>query len=174
MSAISAAAMRVRIDMTGQRFGALQVVEYAETINRQVYWKCVCDCGKECLKLGIKMRGGETASCGCRQLAGARAARFKGGHRRSSDPETKKFYALWSGMRARCNNPNHKDFKYYGGRGIAVCERWASFQAFKDDMWPRPAGLTLDRKDVNAGYAPENCRWATWQEQRANQRRMNK
>lgn len=76
-------------------------------------------------------------------------------------------------MRSRCRNPNDSDYADYGGRGIAVCDRWQAFAAFYDDMGDRPAGFTLDRIDVNGNYEPTNCRWAGAQQQ-ANNKRSNR
>lgn len=80
-------------------------------------------------------------------------------------------YIAWSHMRARCLNPNHRQYKDYGGRGIAICEPWEAFEAFLADMGKRPtAGHSLDRRENDKGYSPENCRWATKQEQNRNHR----
>jgi hypothetical protein len=79
-------------------------------------------------------------------------------------------HSSWVHMRQRCTNEKNKYFAYYGGRGITVCERWKSFDAFVEDMGIRPEGRTLDRIDPNGNYEPDNCRWATPKEQSANQR----
>lgn len=76
-----------------------------------------------------------------------------------------KTYHSWRGMVERCTNPKHIAWKNYGGRGIAVCERWKLFENFLADMGERPEGMSLDRTDPNKGYSPTNCRWATNKEQ---------
>ena len=83
-------------------------------------------------------------------------------------------YRTWVGMKERCYDPSHKSFKAYGARGITVCQRWLnSFANFLSDMGERPLGFTLDRKDTNGDYTPENCVWSDDRTQRHTRRVMN-
>ena len=88
-------------------------------------------------------------------------------HGLSGTPE----YDAWKSMKRRCFNPNHKQYSYYGGRGIAVCDRWLNLENFLADMGSRPtAKHSLDRIDNNGDYSPKNCKWSTKAEQEHNKR----
>src|SRR5690554_5561079 len=113
-----------------------------------------------------QQRRGVVASCGCkrRESIGNRNRR----HGMSKSPA----YAVWRSMLGRCLNPSHQAWENYGGRGITVCERWQEgFEPFWADMGPTyQPGLTLERRDNGKGYSPENCKWATPQQQNRNRR----
>lgn len=130
-------------------------------------WRCACDCGAALVVKKAYLISGDTASCGC--LRREKAAALKKSHGKAHSGST---YDIWVLMRQRCNNPNANGFRYYGGRGIAVCQRWDSFEAFLHDMGERPPGLTLDRINPDGNYEPGNCRWATWETQNRNKRKV--
>jgi len=98
---------------------------------------------------------------------------YKHGHSLRNGKESPT-YQSWRHMKYRCLNPNCSDYKNYGGRGIKVCERWMDFTNFLADMGEKPEGLTLDRINNDGNYEPGNCRWATWKEQRQNQRKFDR
>lgn len=159
------------INLIGERFGRLVVqTSVGKNPNGRYLWLCLCDCGNFWTVLGHNLKNGHTKSCGClsAELASVRN-RTHGQNRRGLTTRT---YSVWRGMMQRCYYKKHKGYKYWGGRGIKVCERWHKFENFFADVGDIPEGLTLDRKDNEGDYEPGNWRFATVQEQ-SNNRRSN-
>lgn len=152
------------INLVGRRFGRLVVVARAANAGcGHTRWDCRCDCGGAIVTRALNLRAGDTQSCGCLHIETARA-RWRS-HGLSKTP----IYKLWAAMISRCNNPRNKAFKHYGARGIRVCERWRnSFECFLADMGEPPPRMTLERKNRDSDYSPDNCLWATWTEQNRN------
>lgn len=157
-------------DIIGQRFGRLLVVERHGTRGSAATWLCVCDCGVRRIVFGFSLRSGATRSCGClgAELTVQRQMKHGDGRRGAKIPE----YTAWEDMIDRCHNPNCRNYRYYGARGISVCDRWrSSYENFLSDMGRRPSPQhSIDRKNVNDNYEPLNCRWATRKEQSRNTR----
>lgn len=146
--------MSKRIDLTGQQFGRLTVIE-RDTSSKRSAWFCRCSCGNIKSVQMTHLRSGATTSCGCYQKERASEASLVHGGSRTS------LYNRWKAIRQRCNNPNDRRYKDYGGRGIALCNEWNDYRAFEE--WSMNNGyskeLELDRIDNDKGYSPDNCRW---------------
>ena len=147
-------------DLTGQRFTRWTVIGYTGKDNRgHSLWLARCDCGTERVVHGNHLTNGQSKSCGCL------SPRYTI-HGFSKLPE----YQAWRHMIRRCEVSNKHDYHRYGGRGIKGCQRWReSFEAFLSDMGKKPSvNHSLDRIDNDKGYSPDNCRWATADEQNNN------
>jgi len=150
-------------DLTGRRFGMLEAIRRDENIKEKVSWVCKCDCGKFTSSTTGNLLRGKSASCGC--------------VRTKHNGKGTRLYRIWTGIKTRCLNPNDHAWDRYGGRGISICEEWKdNFGAFQD--WAFSHGydntLTIDRKENDKGYFPDNCRWITRSENSKKARRENK
>jgi hypothetical protein len=169
------------IDLSGQRFGKLYVLNYEKTNNRrQAIFKCKCDCGNIAFVVGSRLKNNYTKSCGCLQKEKAKTQiqefnnkglRSKGNSKHNM--RHTELYKHWCNMKRRCNCKTNHNYMYYGARGIKVCNEWnESFVEFKE--WALnngyKDGLSIERIDVNKNYEPQNCKWIPYELQIRNRR----
>lgn len=159
------------MDLIGQKYGRLTVVEN-KTIGYKYKWKCICDCGNETIVYHGHLRSGHTNSCGCLNREAVINRQYKHGQ---SGYNTSKEYMTWLAMKSRCYNSNNISYKYYGERGIKICERWLNnFENFLTDMGKAPTkDHSIDRINNDGNYEPSNVRWTLPIEQ-ANNRRIRR
>jgi len=154
-------------DISGERFGKLTAISFAgRNKHGKALWLCKCDCGQEKSILLNSLTGGKTKSCGCLNVGNITHGLCQS-----------KLYTTYHNMIRRCYKPKSTNFKYYGGRGISICNEWRdNFQAFRD--WAVANGysddLTIDRINVNGNYEPSNCRWVNATIQSNNRRNVKK
>lgn len=155
----------------GERFGRLVVLDNNVSVEcahgkRRNGCLCKCDCGNEKIVLSNSLKTGNTTSCGCFHKEGVAKITYSHGGTHT------KLYNTFLRMRGRCNNPNNKRYKDYGGRGISICKEWDKFEVFRE--WALShgykEGLSIERVDVDKGYCPENCTWIPMSEQSKNRR----
>ena len=153
--------MRERENLAGKKFGKLTVISYNGKDNkRHSFYKCVCECGRVRIVRADKLKSGSTVSCGK--------------HIKTHGKRYTRIYDIWCGMKQRCYNSNSDKYRFYGAKGVIICDEWKNnFQTFYE--WAMKNGykdnLTIDRIDPYGNYEPSNCRWATLQEQQLNKRK---
>ena len=153
-------------------FGRLKVIrENGRTKDRHILWECQCKCGNKVNVSSSELVTGHTKSCGCLQKDIISSMRYKHGDRDS------RLYSVWKTMKKRCENKNCKSYKWYGAKGVSVCEEWQDYTKFK--KWAIENGYnenapkgecTIDRIDPFGNYEPSNCRWVSMAEQAKNKR----
>ena len=155
---------KLKLDLVSKIFGKLKAIRPVRVAGNGAVWLCVCDCGAFKEVLRCSLTAGRTHSCGC-------ASKGRGRKKNTESLSDHPLWSVWNGMLQRCNNPKAVNYKYYGAKGVKVCEAWLAFKVFAKDIPERPSKeYTLDRIDVTGDYEPDNCRWATWKEQAANKR----
>lgn len=159
------------INMKGQKYGKLLVLSRTENDKfGNAQWNCLCDCGNKTIRNGSNMRKGTATSCGCHQKE--QVSKISKKHGYWAHP----LYKVWNGMLQRCENIKNNSYSRYGGRGIKVCEGWHIPEVFiqwgLNNGWEK--GLTVERKDNDGNYCPENCVFATRETQNRNTSKVNR
>jgi hypothetical protein len=160
-----------KLNLLDKRFGRLVVIKETSNIGRWTAWVCKCDCGNEVVVKTHELQLGDTQSCGClfRETLYKNITKHNG--------KGSRLYNIWCHMKTRCLCETDRNYKWYGAKGVSVCEEWKNdYLAFQ--KWALSNGysgnLTIDRINPFGNYEPNNCRWITIQEQQRNKRRNYK
>ena len=172
--------MNNRSELKGMKFGKLTVIDfYGVNKKNNSLWKCKCDCGNESIVFGLSLKSGHTRSCGClRREKASKMFKKHGG-------VGTRLYTIYYRMIERCYKPKNNSYRWYGSKGIKVCEEWRNdFATFKrwayengyreEKGLPKSECLSIDRIDPNKDYCPDNCRWITLSENVARTHNTNK
>lgn len=153
--------------LPGDRFGKLTVLSEAPPKHNSRFFHCRCECGNSTVTSSRDLWHGFAKSCGC--LRAEKFADSRRTHGKSNEP----IYKTWIAMKQRCFNNSHPNYKYYGGRGISICKEWFTFENFYN--WAvengYQDGLTIERKNNDGDYCPENCTWIPKSKQQQNTRK---
>lgn len=157
--------MPAKKDLSNQTFGRLTAIKDVGKRHGSRLWECRCSCGNTHYVTASALGFGMVQSCGCTHHDP------KGKHNHARAGKESRTYMIWKAMIQRCHNPNSSAYRYYGARGITVCDRWRnSFTDFLSDMGEKPEAMSLDRADNDGPYSHDNCRWVSTQMQARNKR----
>lgn len=165
-----------KLNLVGKKYGRLTVIEQGTVKNGRTYSICKCECGNIVEVMNKMLRNGHVLSCGCLKKENISELGKRTGNINIIQAQEKahtsniihgesktRLYKIWQAMLQRCENKNSTHWRYYGGKGIMVCQEWHSFQNFRN--WSLNNGyednLTIDRINSSKDYCPNNCRWIT-------------